>query len=92
MLHGRYDRQTEVKETDLWTWLKEGNIKREIESLIMAPQERHFEQTKSKSKIDKTQKEGNCRMCGTTIETVNHIVSECSKLAQKECRRHDWVV
>ena len=30
-------------------------------------------------------------MCGTVIETVNHIVSECSKLAQKEYkRRHGW--
>ena len=31
-------------------------------------------------------------MCGTIIETVNHIVCECSKLAQKEYkRRRDWV-
>ena len=31
-------------------------------------------------------------MCGQVDETVNHIISECSKLAQKEYkRRHDWV-
>ena len=30
-------------------------------------------------------------MCGKTEETVNHVLSECSKLAQKEYkRRHDW--
>ena len=33
-----------------------------------------------------------CRMCGKRDETVNHIVSECSKLAQREYKtRHDWV-
>ena len=31
-------------------------------------------------------------MCGERDETVNHIVSECSKLAQREYKiRHDWV-
>ena len=90
MLHGQYDRQTEeVRGTDSWTWLKEGNIKRETENLIMSAQEQVLRTNQIKAKIDKTQKEGNCRMCGT-IETVNHIVSECSKLVQKEHKgRHD---
>ena len=31
-------------------------------------------------------------LCGDTDETINHIISECSKLAQKEYKtRHDWV-
>ncbi|XP_068756858.1 uncharacterized protein [Montipora capricornis] len=31
-------------------------------------------------------------MCRKVDENINHIVSECSKLAQKEYkRRHDWV-
>ena len=31
-------------------------------------------------------------MCGERDETINHIVSECSKLAQREYKtRHDWV-
>ena len=33
-----------------------------------------------------------CRMCNEKGETVQHIVSECKKLAQRECkRRHDNV-
>ncbi len=29
---------------------------------------------------------------GDRDETINHIISECSKLAQKEYKtRHDWV-
>ena len=32
-----------------------------------------------------------CRLCGDRDETINHIISECSKLAQKEYKtRHDW--
>ena len=32
------------------------------------------------------------RVCGDRDETINHIISECSKLAQKEYKsRHDWV-
>ena len=35
-----------------------------------------------------------CRVCGAAHEIVSHIVSECSKLAQKEYKqvRHDNVV
>ena len=33
-----------------------------------------------------------CRLCGDRDETINHIISECSKLAQKEYKTgHDWV-
>ena len=33
-----------------------------------------------------------CRLCGDRDETINHIISECSKLAQREYKaRHDWV-
>ena len=38
------------------------------------------------------QQSSNCRLCGDRDETINHIISECSKLAQKEYKaRHDWV-
>ena len=33
-----------------------------------------------------------CRWYGDREEMINHIISECSKLAQKEYKtRHDWV-
>ena len=45
-----------------------------------------------KAKIDNTQEQSKCRMCGEKDETVNHLISECSKMAQREYeRRHDWV-
>ena len=33
-----------------------------------------------------------CRLCGDKDETINHIINECSKLAQKKYKsKHDWV-
>ena len=41
---------------------------------------------------NKTQQNSKCRLCGDRDKTINHIMSECSKLAQKEYKaRHDWV-
>ena len=37
-----------------------------------------------KARIDKTQQNSKCRLCSDRDETINHIISECSKLAQKE--------
>ena len=37
-------------------------------------------------------KNSNCRICGDIDEKINHILSECRKLAQKEYKTwHDWV-
>ena len=37
-----------------------------------------------KARIDKTQQNSKCRLCGDRDDTTNHIISEGSKLAQKE--------
>ena len=43
-----------------------------------------------KAKIDKSQGDSLCRVCRKVDESIDHIVSGCSKLAQKEYkRRHD---
>ena len=44
------------------------------------------------ARIDKTQQNSKCRLCGDRDETTNHKISESSKLAQKEYKaRHEWV-
>ena len=59
---------------------------------ILAAQEQAIRTNLIKVTIDKTQVDSKCRMCGTVDETINHLISECSKMAQKEYkRRHDWV-
>ena len=45
-----------------------------------------------KAKIDKTQQNSWGRLSGERDETINPLISEWCKLAQKECKiRHDWV-
>ena len=45
-----------------------------------------------KAKIVNTQKNSKCQLCGEKYKTVNYVISECSKLAQKEDKtRYDWV-
>ena len=73
-----------------WTWLRKGNLKRETESLLIAAQGNAIRTNHIKARIDKTQQNSKCRLCGDRDETINHIISECSKLAQKEYKaRHD---
>ena len=44
-----------------------------------------------KAKIDKRQQNSKCMLCGDRDETINHIISECSKSVQKEYKtRQDW--
>ena len=58
----------------------------------MAAQNSAIRTNHIKARIDKTQQNSKCRLCGDRDETINHIISESSKLAQKEYKaRHDWV-
>ena len=92
-LHGRFKRLiNNISHDKTCTWLRKGNFKRETESLLMAAQNSAIRTNHIKSRIDKTQQNSKCRLCGDRDETINHIISECSKLAQKEYKaRHDWV-
>ena len=75
-----------------WTWLRKGNFKRETESLLIAAQDSAIRTNHIKARIDKTQQNSKCRLCGDRDETINHKISEYSKLTQRECKaRHDWV-
>ena len=40
-----------------------------------------------KARIDKSQGDSFCRVCRKVDESIDHIVSGCSKLGQKECKR-----
>ena len=90
-LYGQFFNQIEdVAGEEKCIWLRDGSIKRETESLIMAPQEKAIRTNVIKAKIDKTQAESKCRLCGKVDETVRHIVCECPMLAQRKYkRRHD---
>ena len=60
--------------------------------LLIADQNNAIITNHIKTTIDKTQQNSRCRLFGDRDETINHMISECSKLAQKEYKnRHDWV-
>ena len=76
----RFIRLINISHDKTWNWLRNENIKRETESLLI--KQRH------KARIDKTQQNSKCRLCSDRNETINHIVSKCSKLAQTI---QDWM-
>ena len=89
-LYGRFKGLiNNISHQKAWTWLRKGNLKRETESLLIAAQDA-IRTNHIKAGIVKTQRNSKCRLCGDKDETINHMISECSKLAQKEYKaRHD---
>ena len=93
VLHGQYLRQTEeISTKETWGWLSKGELKRETEGTILAAQEQSLPTNYLKARIYQVQESPICRMCNDKVETVNHIASECSALAQGQYKkRHDSV-
>lgn len=93
VMHGQHVRQTkEFAAENSWQWLKRGSLKRQTESLITAAQDQALGTNYRKAKIEHSRESALCRMCKTKDETVTHIISECSKLAQTDYKaRHDKV-
>ena len=81
-----------VDKEKTWHWLSRGDLKIGTEALLCAAQEQAIRTNYIQYHIDKTSESPLCRLCGRKGESVQHITSECKKLAQKEYkRRHDNV-
>ena len=93
-LYGRFKRLiNNISPDKTWTRLRKGNFRKETESLLIAAQDNAVRTNHIKARIDKTQPDSKCSLCGNRDETINPIISEFCKLAQKEYKtRHDWVV
>ena len=84
VLHCQYLRQTkDVRSDQCWAWLQNGNLKRESQSLIVAAQNQSIRTNLVKAKIHKSQGDCLCRVCRKVVESIYHIASGCSKLAQE---------
>ena len=92
-LYGRFKWLiNDISHDKTWTWLRKENFKRETESLLIVLQVNVVRTNHIKARIDQTQQNSKFRLCGDKDETINHIISECSKLAQREYKaRHNWV-
>ena len=89
VLRSQYLRDTkEVISDQCWAWLQNGDLKRETQSLIVATQNQSIRTNLVKIRIDKSQGDSLCReVCREVDESINHIVSGCSKPAQKDYKR-----
>ena len=67
-------------------------LNRETESLLKAAQNNAIRTNYIKERINKTRQTIKCMLCSNRGEMINHIISTCSKLAQKEYKTwHDLV-
>ena len=81
-----------ISDEKTWTWLRKVNFKKETECLLIAAENNAIITHQIKARIDKTQQNRKCTLCGDRDKTSTHIISECSKLAPKEYKnRHDWL-
>ena len=62
-------------------------MKSETESLTVAAQNQSIRTNLVKAKVDKIQGDSLCRVCRKVDESIDHIVSGCSKLTQNEYKR-----
>jgi hypothetical protein len=77
-----------------WQWLRKGTLKKETEGMILAAQNQALRTKWMRHHIDKEfEISPTCRICGLADETISHIVSECTPLAQKDYKnvRHDKI-
>ena len=72
-------RISDILHKKTWTGLRNGNLQREPESLLIVAQNNAIRTNHIKTRIDKTQQNSKCRLCGDKDETTNHIISECYK-------------
>ena len=92
-MHGQYVRDLRGVDWDkTWRWMQKGDLTGCAEALICSAQEQALRTNYIKFHIDKNVESPMCRMRGEKGKSVNHLTSECSKLAQREYkRRHDNV-
>jgi hypothetical protein len=93
-LHGRYFKELEQPEINIQAshaWLKKSNIHPETKGFIFAIEDRVINTRNYKKHICGLQSIiDKCRICGTEGETIEHIISSCTVLAQSEYKkRHD---
>ena len=94
-LHGQFRKAAEeTRSKRSWDWLKKGYLKEETESTIVAVQDQAQCTKNLRNAVYGENVESICCVCSAADETFAHIVSECSKLTQKEYKqvRYDNVV
>ena len=91
-LHGKFFRDvSEVAATEnMFDWVKCGSVNKSTEGFVFAAQEQALQTNWLKARITGESDDARCRRCKKQDETVAHLVSGCSVLAQCDFKtRHD---
>ena len=90
-LHGKFLRDVSgVADPRSWQWLRAGYLGKGIEGYVCAAQEQALRTRFFRASIQGEKVDPKCRVCGKEVESVGHLASGCSGLAQREYRRrHD---
>jgi hypothetical protein len=90
-LHGKFfNAVKEVASDRSWQWLRGGYLYKRTEGFVCAAQEDVIYTRNYYASVAHMDVENKCRMCGEPGESVRHLVSGCTMLAQREYRRrHD---
>ena len=90
-LHGKFWRDVrDIADKRSWQWMKAGYLGKNLEGFICAAQEQALRTRCLRATIQREDIDLNCRRCGKVAETVQHLASGCSALAQRDYRRrHD---
>ena len=84
-LYGRFKRLiNNISHDKTRTCLRKVNFERETESLLIGAQNNAVRTNHIKARIYKTQQNSKFRLYRGRDETINHIITKCSKLSQKE--------
>ena len=82
-INDQFLRQLEEKGDDMDLAKKKNDLKSSTEALICAAQEQALTTNYASFNVDKSVESPLFLMCHKRGEGVNHVISECSKLAQK---------
>ena len=76
-----------------WSWLRNGDLKKETEGFLLAAQDQALRTKAIKDKIDKTTMiYSKCRLCKKKEVTADYLVSAYNKIAQTDYKeRHNKV-
>ena len=69
-----------------WQWLSKKDLKIGTEALLCGAQEQAIRTNYVKHHINKTSESPLWKLCGKKGESMQHLVSGCEKLAQRELR------
>ena len=69
-----------------WDWLRKSYLEKETENTIVAAQDQALCTKNVRNVVYAENVQSICLACDAADETVAHIVSENSKVAQKECK------